>query len=90
MDESTTNPQQLWSVLGYLLAASILYSWLCVVFRCLPTPRMSEAVFIAWFVGGAVVSVVVARRVSRWWYFVTGAFALTYIAIIVGEYLLER
>jgi hypothetical protein len=29
-------------------------------------------------------SVGIARRVSRWWYVLTGAFALTYLAIDVG------
>jgi hypothetical protein len=60
------------------------------MFRRLPTPHMSGNVFMVWFIGGAVLSVVIARRVSRWWYLLTAAYALTYVAIAVGEYLLER
>jgi hypothetical protein len=78
------------NTVGSILAASILYFWLCVAFRALPAPHMSELTFVLWFIGSPALSVVIAETVSRWWYVLTGSFVLTYIVIAGGNYILER
>ena len=79
-----------WHLIGFLTGASIVYTWLCVVLRKLPTPRMSEGVFIGWFFGSLILSAAAGKLASRWWYLVTGAFVLTFIAISAGMVMLER
>ena len=79
-----------WNLVGLLTAISIGYTWLAVFFHKLPTPYMSQGVFIAWFFGSLVLSIVAGRFGSRWWYVVTGCFVLTFIAISAGMAMLEH
>ena len=79
-----------WNLIGLLTAASIIYFWLCVFVRKLPTPRMSGNVFLVWFLGSLILSIAAGRLASRWWYLASGAFVLTYIAIAGGMAMLER
>jgi hypothetical protein len=72
-----------------LFAGSIAYAWACVAFKTLPLPRVSGGIFIVWLFGGAILSIVVARKASRWWYAGTAFYLLTYLAIVVGEYVFE-
>jgi hypothetical protein len=78
-----------WNLIGLLTAASIVYTWLAVFLRKLPTPHMSEGVFIGWFFGSLVLSIAAGRLGSRWWYVVTGGFVLTFLAIAGGMAMLE-
>jgi len=43
-----------WNLIGLLTAASIIYFWLCVFVRKLPTPPMSGSVFLGWFFGSLI------------------------------------
>jgi hypothetical protein len=79
-----------WNLIGLLTAASIIYFWLCVFVRKLPTPPMSGSVFLGWFFGSLILSIAAGRLASRWWYLATGGFVLTYIAIAGGMAMLER
>ena len=79
-----------WNLTGLLTAASIVYFWLCVFVRKLPTPPISGSVFLGWFFGSLILSIAAGRLGSRWWYLATGGFVLTYIAIAGGMAMLER
>jgi hypothetical protein len=79
-----------WNLVGLLTTASIVYFWLCVFVRKLPTPHMSGGVFLGWFLGSLILSIAAGRLASRWWYLATGGFVLTYIAIAGGMAMLER
>jgi hypothetical protein len=79
-----------WNLIGLLVTVSIVYFWLCVFVRKLPTPRVSEGVFLGWFFGSLILSIAAGRLASRWWYLATGGFVLTYIAIAGGMAMLER
>ena len=76
--------------LGHAEAHGIRSCGLIMPIRALPTPHVSEITFIVWCVGGALLSVAIAQSVSRWWNVLTGPFVLTYVAIAVGMYSLER
>jgi hypothetical protein len=51
---------------------------------------MSEGVFLGWFFGSLILSAAAGKLASRWWYLVTGAFVLTFIAITAGMVMLEH
>lgn len=79
-----------WNLIGLVVTASIVYFWLCVFVRKLPTPHVSGSVFLGWFFGSLILSIAAGKLASRWWYLATGCFILTYIAIACGMAMLER
>ena len=79
-----------WNLVGLLTTVSIVYTWLAVFVRKLPTPHMSAGMMIGWFFGSLVLSLAAGKFGTRWWYLVSGSLFLTLVAIAGGIAMLER
>jgi hypothetical protein len=78
-----------WHFMGLLAGVLLLYPWLAVFSRVVPLPHVHGGAFALWFFGALTLSILAGWRGSRWWYLITGCFALTLVLIWIGQFIHE-